>query len=142
MRLGDDKTVPLTSGDPLRVLVVEDEPLLRWAISETLSIPGSVVSLAGDAAAALQALAATTPPFDVALLDLCLPDSRDLVLLSTIRRRWPDTAVVIMTADAAPGVLEGARSLGIETILSKPFDLHDLPATLNAAHQRRVSSVH
>jgi DNA-binding NtrC family response regulator len=123
----------MSIGDPLRVLVVEDEPLLRWAISETLSTSGAIVSLAGDAAAALHALAAATPAVDVVLLDLCLPDSRDLALLSTIRRRWPDIAVVIMTAHAAPDVLEGARSLRVQTILAKPFDLHDLPAILRAA---------
>ena len=119
-------------GDPLRVLVVEDEPLLRWAISETLSMSGAIVSLAGDAATALQALTAATPAVDIVLLDLCLPDSHDLALLSTIRRRWPDIAVVIMTADVAPEVLEGAHGLGVETILAKPFDLDGLPATLDA----------
>jgi DNA-binding NarL/FixJ family response regulator len=125
------------TGDPLRVLVVEDEQLLRWAISETLAVSGSIVSVAHDAAAALDALTAADPAFDLVLLDLCLPDSRDLALLSAIRRRWPDTAVVVMTAHAAPGVLEGARALHVRTVLAKPFDLHFLPETLRAAHEQR-----
>jgi DNA-binding NtrC family response regulator len=119
------------------VLVVEDEPLLQWAISEMLSNSGMVVSLASDAAAALEVLTASAPLVDVVLLDLCLPDSRDLALLSTIRRRWPGMAVVIMTAHAAPDVLDGARSLHVETILSKPFDLDHLPAILRATPRRR-----
>jgi two-component system OmpR family response regulator len=133
----DHESAPVSTGNPLHVLVVEDEQLLRWAISETLAISGAIVSLASDAAAALQALAAAAPAVDVVLLDLCLPDSRDLALLSTIRRRWPHTAVVIMTAHAAPDVLAGARALRVQTILAKPFDLYSLPAILRAAHQRQ-----
>jgi len=125
------------TGDPLRVLVVEDEQLLRWAIAETLAGSGAIVSVAGDAAAALAALSTTEPAFDLVLLDLCLPDSRDLTLLSTICRRWPDLAVVIMTAHAAPDVIEAARARRVQTILAKPFDLHGLPATLRAAHEQR-----
>ena len=125
------------TGDPLRVLVVEDEQLLRWAISETLVGAGAIVSVAGDAAAALAALSTAEPAFDLVLLDLCLPDSRDLTLLSTICRRWPDIAVVIMTAHAAPEVLDGARARRVQAILAKPFDLHGLPATLRDAHEQR-----
>jgi DNA-binding NtrC family response regulator len=131
--------VPLTPDESLRVLIVEDEPLLRWAISETLSSFEPTLSLASDGAAALQALAAG--PIDVVLLDLCLPDSRDLGLLSSIRRQWPATAVVMMTANAPPEVLENARELGAYTILHKPFDLHELPTILRAAHSDRNRSV-
>ena len=127
------------SGDSLRVLVVEDERLLQWSISETLSSFAPALALASDAAAALHACAAR--PFDVVLLDLCLPDSRDLTLLSSIRRRWPASAVVVMTAHAAPDVLDGARQLGVDTILHKPFDLYGLPAILQAAHSNRNRSV-
>ena len=116
----------------MSVLVVEDERLLQWAISETLSSCGPTVSLANDGASALRALSAQR--YDVVLLDLCLPDSRDLTLLSAIRRRWPATAVVMMTADATPDVLDGAHQLGARTVLRKPFDLDCLPEVLRAAH--------
>jgi len=126
---------PCGSGDPLSVLVVEDERLLQWAISETLSSRASTVALASDGASALRALSAQR--YDVVLLDLCLPDSRDLTLLSAIRHRWPATAVVMMTADATPDVLDGARHLGAQAILPKPFDMDRLPAVLRAAHLDR-----
>jgi DNA-binding NtrC family response regulator len=129
--------MPIGIDDSLRVLVVEDEPLLQWSISETLSSYAPTLSLASDAASALHVFAAR--PFDVVLLDLCLPDSRDLTLLSSIRRRWPATAVVLMTADATPDVLDGARALGAYAILHKPFDLYCLPAILRAAHLDRTA---
>jgi DNA-binding NtrC family response regulator len=133
--------MPVSSDDSLRVLVVEDERLLQWSISETLANIAPSLSLAGDGASALQAL--TARPFDVVLLDLCLPGSRDLTLLSSIRRQWPATAVVLMTADATQDVVDGARQRGAYTILHKPFDLHCLPAILRAAHlDRRQSRPH
>ena len=138
---GYDESAPGPVGDPLSVLVVEDERLLQWAISETLSSCGPTVSLANDGASALRALSGQR--YDVVLLDLCLPDSRDLALLSSIRRRWPATAVVMMTADATPDVLDAAHQLGAQTILRKPFDLDCLPAVLRAAHlDRHQSSPH
>jgi CheY-like chemotaxis protein len=77
----------------LRVLVVDDEPLIRWSLSETLSEDGHVVSEAGDGESALRALTASPLSFDVVLLDYHLPDSHDLALLSTIRQVAPRTAV-------------------------------------------------
>jgi DNA-binding NtrC family response regulator len=132
-RRGYDPSVAGTSDDALRVLVVEDEPLLQWAISEELLSHRPTVSVAGDGASALRALTASS--FDVVLLDLCLPDSRDLALLARIRGQWPATAVVMMTAHATPDVLDGAHQLGAHTILHKPFDLHSLPAILRSAHR-------
>ena len=68
----------------LRVLVVEDELLIRWAIAETLSDAGHVVIEAADAAGAVRALANSVEAIDVVALDYRLPDSRDLALLAAI----------------------------------------------------------
>ena len=79
------------------VLVVDDEPLIRWSLSQALSESGYLVRLAGNAAEARAALSALEPP-QVVLLDLRLPDSTNLDLLREIRRRFPDTPVVMMSA--------------------------------------------
>src|SRR4029434_6953550 len=83
---------------PLRILVVDDEALIRWSLAETLSDSGHLVSEAGDAETALRTLTDRDGPFDVVLLDYHLPDSHDLLLLSQIRRLAPNTAVIMMTA--------------------------------------------
>ncbi len=67
----------------LRVLVVEDELLIRWAIAETLTDAGHTVIEAEDGAAAVQALAGSAEPVDAVILDYRLPDSNDLTLLAT-----------------------------------------------------------
>jgi two-component system response regulator AtoC len=117
----------------LRVLVVDDEPLIRWSLCETLEQSGHAVVEAGDAESALRALAAGQP-FDVVLLDYRLPDSNDLNLLATIRRRAPASAVIMMTAFGTPEVLTGALQLGAYRVMSKPFEVHDVPALVLQAH--------
>jgi two-component system, NtrC family, response regulator AtoC len=108
----------------LRVLVVDDESLLRWSIAATLADAGHTVVDALDGATALRALRETTKPFDVVLIDYRLPDSNDLNLLANIRQRSPSSAVVLMTAFGTPDVITGARKLGVVGVLNKPFDVH------------------
>jgi DNA-binding NtrC family response regulator len=108
-----------------KVLVVDDEPLLRWSISETLAAAGHEVTEAGDAVSALEAVS-NTPDLDLVLLDFRLPDSNDLGLLARIRQIAPATAIVMMTAFGTPDVTAGALQLGARTVLSKPFNMHDL----------------
>src|SRR5215207_109867 len=70
---------------PLRVLVVDGEPLIRWSLAAALEEQGHQVSVLADRDAALRALA--TQPLDVILLDCHLADSAELELLRTVRRK-------------------------------------------------------
>jgi DNA-binding NtrC family response regulator len=112
------------------VLVVEDELLIRWAITEMLSEAGHIVIEAADAVAAVRALTSSVEAVDVVVLDCRLPDSKDLALLAAIRRLSPRSAVVLMTADGSPELTEGALDLGASHVMHKPFDLHDLESRL------------
>ena len=109
----------------LRVLVVDDEPLIRWSIAETLGAAGHQVTEAQDAASALRALA-DAPDTALVLLDFRLPDSNDLGLLAEIRRIAPATPVIMMTAFGTPDVTAAALKLGASKVLNKPFNMHDL----------------
>jgi two-component system, NtrC family, response regulator AtoC len=110
----------------LRVLVVEDERLIRWAIGETLALAGHTVVEAEDGATAVRALSGPDKPFDVVLLDYRLPDSNDLTLLARVRRLSPRTPVILMTAYGAEEVTKDALDLGVYGIMNKPFEMHDL----------------
>jgi DNA-binding NtrC family response regulator len=118
----------------LRVLVVEDESLLRWCIGETLANAGHEVVEAADSESALRALDCATEPIDVVLLDYRLPDSNDLGLLARIRRRLPGSAVLLMTAFGTPEITRGAFELGADGVVDKPFDMHALEPMLLHAH--------
>ena len=122
---------------PMRLLVVEDEALLRWAIVETLTAAGHEVLQAGDAASARQTIAGQGAPIDAVLLDFRLPDSNDLTLLADIRRLSPPSAVVMMTAHGTQEMLDGARALGVYRVLSKPFDVREVVPVLTAALRSR-----
>lgn len=111
---------------PLHVLVVDDEPLIRWSVTETLADLGLDVEQADCAASALQAITTTALPFDVIVLDLRLPDMRDLSLLATIRQLLPETPVVLMTAFGTPEIMSSAHQLGVRAVLNKPFELTEL----------------
>ena len=106
-----------------RVLIVEDEGLIRWALATTLDAAGASVVEASDAEAAIAALHAETGGFDVAVLDVRLPDANGLSLLAVMRRRWPAVRVLVMTAFGNDEVHACARALGALRVVDKPFDL-------------------
>ena len=122
----------------LRVLVVEDEPLIRWSIGETLATAGHTVVEASDATSAVRALHGGTEPIDVVLLDYRLPDSNDFGLLARIRRLLPRSIVLVMTAFGTPEITRGALELGAYGVMDKPFDMQALEPMLLRAH----ASVH
>lgn len=105
-----------------RVLIVDDEPLIRWSISETLTEGGYDIVEQGDAKGARLAVG-TGQPFDVVLLDYRLPDSDDLSLLASIRQMSPAARVILMTAFGRPEVVRGALDLGAYRVISKPFEM-------------------
>jgi DNA-binding NtrC family response regulator len=128
-----------SSALPLRVLVVEDETLIRWSITETLADEGYSVIEAADARSAMQAIAEASQPMDVILLDYRLPDSNDLRLLADVRRLQPESAVVMMTAFGTPEMTKDALALGAFRVVDKPFDIHDLESLIQEAHRARSS---
>ena len=123
----------MTHNSRLRVLVVEDEPLIRWSIAETLGREGHTVLEADDAESAIRAVGDMPEPADVVLLDYRLPDSNDLTLLATIRRLAPSSAVVMMTAYGTPDVTRRAMELGAYDVVDKPFDMSDIEPMLLSA---------
>jgi CheY-like chemotaxis protein len=122
----------MENGSPLRVLVVDDEMLMRWSIAETLKAGGHVVVEASDGAAAIRALEDGSAT-DAILLDYRLPDSLDLSLLARIRQLAPRTPVVFMTACGTPTLFTQARELGAADVLRKPFDIHELERVVQRA---------
>lgn len=114
------------------ILVVDDEPLIRWAIREVLEDAGYAVVEAGTAREALARLN-ESGPFAVALLDLRLPDCDDLTLLRGVRRDAPGCRIVMMTAHGAPEIMTEAMREGAFSTVLKPFDLSRLVGLVQAA---------
>jgi two-component system response regulator AtoC len=117
----------------LRVLIVDDEFLIRWSISQTLEASGHVALQAESGSEALRLLNEPSSIVDAVVLDYRLPDSNDLRLLARIRQLAPRRPVILMTAFGSPEVTQGARELGVYDVMGKPFEMDELQAKLIAA---------
>ena len=108
------------------VLIVDDEPLIRWSLCEGLTDAGYAVKQAATGAEAREMLAASGDDPLVVVLDLRLPDVTDLSLLRHIRARRPDVPVVMMTAHGSADDARQATSLGAFRFVIKPFDVSEM----------------
>jgi DNA-binding NtrC family response regulator len=116
-----------------RVLVVDADALMRWAIAETLTHAGYAVVGASDGASAIRVLADSPEPIDAVVLDYGLPYSGDSTLLARIRRLAPRSPVILMTAFSTRELITGARDLGAYEVLNKPFELRHLETVVDQA---------
>jgi len=118
---------PLRSAKILpRVLVIDDEGLLRWSLAETLGDAGYQVVEAQNGREARAAIADEEHPIDVMLVDLKLPDVDGLQLVREARRRCLTCPILIMTAYGSADTLDSAISAGAHGVVAKPFDLEDM----------------
>lgn len=121
------------------VLVVDDEALIRWSLSEGLTEFGYVVRLAGSAAEARAVLSAFGHEPLVVVLDLRLPDMSDLSLLKEIRTKRPDAPVIMMTAYGTAEDARQAKALGVSKFVGKPFDVSEMVRMVGAAWLQRTA---
>jgi Response regulator containing CheY-like receiver, AAA-type ATPase, and DNA-binding domains len=119
-----------------RLLVIDDDRLLRWSVDEIFTARGWNVVEAGDARSGLQKFTAGER-FDLVLLDLRLPDSNDMGVLARMRHDAPAVPVILMTAFMTREILEEATTLHAQ-VMSKPFDLDDLAIAADHAVAGRI----
>ncbi|MBL8906400.1 MAG: response regulator transcription factor [Rhizobiales bacterium] len=118
----------------MRLLLVEDEPMLGDAVRERISRDGHAVDWVMRLDEAEAALAAVG--YELVLLDLHLPDGRGLDLLRAMRQRGDRRPVLILTArDQVRDRIEGLNA-GADDYLVKPFDLDELTARIGAIARR------
>jgi len=125
----------MPKNSPPTVLVVDDEALIRWSLTELLGDRGYAVTEAGNARMAVAAVKNATEPFDVVLLDYRLPDSADLRLLETVRQLAPTSQVIMITAHSSPELTQGATALGAYRVVNKPFEVEKIAELVNQARE-------
>ena len=127
IKRGKLKTVSAT-----RVLVVDDEQMIRWSMEQTLRTAGYEVVVAESAAKGLALSRALRPA--VVFLDLRLPDGDGLSVLRTLKsENGEDTAVIVMTAFGEISTAVEAMRLGAYDYLKKPFDFDELEVLVGRA---------
>ena len=114
------------------VLVVDDEELIRWAVGQSLQDAGYQVFEAASARETLERVN-RGQEICVILLDLKLPDSRDLGLLRTLRTLAPRCRIILMTAHGSAETLDEALRAGAFRAVGKPFDMDKMVGLVNEA---------
>lgn len=124
------------------ILIVDDEASFREVIGLGLKLDHYRLSEAADAASLKKALSGAQP--DVVLLDVKLPDANGIELLPQIKKRWPETEVIVLTgatkdSDEAVSWAVEAIKRGAFTFLRKSaeFDLEKLRADVRCALNRK-----
>ena len=107
------------------VLVVDDEPLIRWSLVNRLKEEGYRTLEAGTAG---DAVAQHRDGVDLVLLDFALPDANGLAVLKQIKETDPDTLVIMLTANTDVQTAVEAMKNGAFHYANKPFDLDEIDA--------------
>ncbi len=115
---------------PIRVLLADDEVLLREAVMALLSLEDGIeiVGTAQDGRDAVALVARTRP--DVAVLDLEMPRMDGVEAATAIRAAAPGTRVVLLTRHARPAILRRALNAGVSAFVTKATSVKELPSIL------------
>ena len=118
----------------MRILVVEDDRLLNNTLCYNLDAAGYVVDSALTKSAASNFL--TKQDYDLIVLDVNLPDGNGFDFCREVKERWPDTAVIFLTANDMESDMLKGYELGAEDYVTKPFNILELKARIRALLRR------
>lgn len=118
---------------PIRLLVVDSHPLVRWALTQIARERGDLVN-AGEAATAEEAIAiayAVDP--DVATIECSTSDSAGWEVAAKLRENYPSLGIVILSTEASDQMLFRALDVGASAFLSKSAPIADVLAAIRHA---------
>ncbi len=125
-----------SSADPLRILVVDDEPAILRFLRAGLSAQGFTVLQAETGAVALETARRVIP--DVVVLDLGLPDMDGLDVIRHIRDSGSAIPIIVLSSRDDEGSKVTALDLGADDFVTKPFGVDELFARIRAAQRHRL----
>jgi DNA-binding NtrC family response regulator len=126
--------------DRASILIVDDEEVVRRSHLRSLAETGCHAEAAADGREALQAL--EQHPFDVILLDLRMPGLDGMDVLKTIKERWPDSEVVVITGYPTIESAKEAVRLGAHDYIAKPVGPDDVIRAANEAWLQKRWAMH
>lgn len=115
----------------MQLLVVDDEPMVAAMFKIFLEFSGHRVTSVPDGANALAAL--MEQHFDLALVDLTLPQMDGWELCRRINRSYPNIPVILASGRAISGVTVREEKISVSAVLGKPFDMQRLLDTIGVA---------
>jgi len=121
--------------DKNRILVVDDDEVVRQSYQRSLASISCNVEAASDGEEALQTM--EQKPFDVVLLDMRMPGQDGLSVLRTIKQKWPESEVVIITGYPTVTSAKEAVRLGAYDYVAKPVGPQDVINVTDGAMTRK-----
>jgi two-component system, OmpR family, KDP operon response regulator KdpE len=122
--------------NPLRILVVDDEPAIRRYLKTSLSAQGYIVSEAEDGGAALAVLKLNNT--DVLVLDLGLPGIDGFEVIRSLRGAGSPLPIIVLSVRADEAGKVRALDMGADDYVTKPFGIDELLARIRAAMRHRL----
>jgi PAS domain S-box-containing protein len=114
-----------------RILLVDDEPLVRDSLSAMLDLLGYDVVVAESGSRALATFDSSEHPFDAAVVDLTMPDMSGVEVLRALKERSPGLPVVLTTGYSQSDLPAASDSVRHDALLTKPFRVEELGALLD-----------
>ena len=118
----------------IRIMVVDDEHLIRWSLEQNLKKQGYDVLTAGNGEEALRLVREEQP--DLVLLDIQLPGITGLDVLEKIKEIDDEIIVIMVTAHGGLETAVNAMRLGAYDYINKPFNLDELVSTVRSLLER------
>ena len=119
-----------------RILIVDDEPMIRRLLHVKLSRQGYHCEEAGNAIEALDKM--TTYSADLIMLDMKMPGMSGMDLLAELKASYPDTAVIMATAVAEANLAIQCMRLGADDYITKPFNLDEVVLNVEKTLEKRI----
>ena len=115
----------------MRILVIDDEPLVADVMAEALRLEDHDVVVASSGEEGLRVIAQKPP--DAVFLDIVMPGMDGIEVLRAIREGHPELPVIILSGWVSQSQPEEARRLGATDVISKPVPLENLTRALRRA---------
>lgn len=122
------------------ILIVDDEEVVRRSYASALATAECRAHSAADGEEALRAM--EREPFDVVLLDLRMPGAGGMTVLEQMKRRWPESEVVIITGYPSVESAKQAVRLGAFDYIAKPVGPDEILGAARRALTRKQWALH
>jgi DNA-binding NtrC family response regulator len=126
--------------DKASILIVDDEEIVRRSHLRSLAGTGCHAEAAAGGLEALQVM--ERHPFDIVLLDLRMPGLDGMEVLRTLKSRWPDSEVVVITGYPTIESAKEAVRLGAQNYIAKPVGPEDVIKAANEAWTQKRWALH
>lgn len=116
----------------MRILIVDDDKIVLESCRRILEAEGIAVLTAGNAEKA-ESVIQGEGPFDVIMTDIKMPGRDGFELIRSIRRAYPEMAVLMMTGYLIPETIRKGTEIGADVLIAKPFTPEELLASIREA---------